>query len=198
MSRIGKQPILIPTGVTVKVTGREVSVSGPKGSMAWVHPHSVEVAQDGASKTVCVARKDDTKQSRANHGLSRALIANMVKGVSEGFERRLLIYGTGYGCKLAGRTLHLNVGFSGRQLGAAAQFEIPIPEGLEVAVERDAARGDNEPASMVIRGVDKQQVGEFAAEVRGLRTCEPYKGKGIRYDDEHIRRKQGKALTGTG
>jgi large subunit ribosomal protein L6 len=141
-----------------------------------------------------VGRRDDSKQSRANHGLTRALINNMVKGVSEGFQKRLLIYGTGYSCKLQGKTVQLNVGFSGRRRGLGAQFELAVPEGLEVVVERDAARGDNEPASLVIRGVDKQKVGQFAAEIRALRKTEPYKGKGIRYEGERVRRKQGKAL----
>jgi large subunit ribosomal protein L6 len=118
----------------------------------------------------------------------------MVKGVSEGFQKRLLIYGTGYSCKLQGKTVQLNVGFSGRRRGLGAQFELAVPEGLEVVVERDAARGDNEPASLVIRGVDKQKVGQFAAEIRALRKTEPYKGKGIRYEGERVRRKQGKAL----
>ena len=198
MSRIGKQPIPIPAGVTVKLSGRQVTATGPKGSTTWEHPYSAEVVHDEAAQSLCVTRRDDTKQSRANHGLTRALIANMVKGVTDGFERRLLIYGTGYNCKLTGRTLHLNVGFSGRRRGLGSQFELQVPDGLEVVVERDAARGDTEPASLVIRGVDKQLVGEFAAEVRALRKTDPYKGKGVRYDDEQVRRKQGKALAGTG
>lgn len=198
MSRIGKKPISVPSGVKVKVTGREVSVSGPKGTSTWVHPVTARVTYDEGARQVTVARRNDTKQSRASHGLTRALIQNMVAGVSDGFEKRLLIYGTGYSCKLQGRTVQLNVGFSGRRRGLGAQFELPVPEGVEVVVERDLARGDTEPASMLIRGVDKQKVGQFAAEIRALRTTEPYKGKGIRYEGEHVRRKQGKALTGTG
>ena len=198
MSRIGKQPVPIPSGVTVKLSGRQVTVTGPKGSSAWEHPYSAKVVHDEAAKSLCVTRRDDTKQSRANHGLTRALIANMVKGVTDGFERRLLIYGTGYNCKLAGRTLHLNVGFTGRRRGLGSQFELQVPDGLEVVIERDAARGDTDPAALVIRGIDKQLVGEFAAEIRSLRKTDPYKGKGIRYDDEQVRRKQGKALAGTG
>jgi len=156
------------------------------------------VTYDEAARQVTVTRRNDAKQSRASHGLTRALIHNMVKGVSDGFEKRLLIYGTGYGCKLQGKTVQLNVGFSGRRRGLGAQFELPVPEGVEVVVERDLARGDTEPASMLIRGVDKQKVGQFAAEIRTLRKTEPYKGKGIRYEGEQVRRKQGKALTGTG
>jgi large subunit ribosomal protein L6 len=105
------------------------------------------------------------------------------------------IYGTGYNCKLVGQTLHLNVGFSGRRRGVGSQFELPVPKGIEVVVEKDAARGDSEPAQFVIRGCDKQCVGQFAAEIHSLRKTEPYKGKGIRYQGEHVRRKQGKALT---
>lgn len=198
MSRIGKQPVAVPSGVSVKVIDREITVSGSKGSSTWVHPATAEVAYDEASKFVRVTRKDDSKRSRANHGLTRALINNMVKGVSEGFSKRLLIYGTGYNCKLQGRTLYLNLGYSGRSQGRISQFELSVPDGLEVVVERDAARGDNEPASLVIRGFEKQKVGQFAAEVRALRKTEPYKGKGVRYEGEHVRRKQGKALTSTG
>lgn len=198
MSRVGKQPVVIPSGVTVKVTGRAVAVSGPKGKLDWTVPDTANVAYDDASRTVTVTRVSDLKQARINHGLSRALIANMVKGVSEGFEKSLEIYGTGYNCKLDNKVLHLNIGFSGRRRGLGSQFEIPVPDGLEIDVTVPAARGDSEPAKFVVRGVDKQQVGQFAAEVRKLRKTEPYKGKGIRYAGEHVRRKQGKALTGAG
>ena len=198
MSRVGKQPVPVPAGVTVKVDGREVSVSGPQGDLSWVFPDTAEVAYNGDAKQVEVSRKDDRKQSRANHGLTRALIANMIQGVSDGFERRLHIYGTGYGCKTEGRMLHLNVGFSGRRRGLGSQFEIPIPEGLEVVIEKPAARGDQEPAQLLVKGISKQLVGEFAAEIRALRKSEPYKGKGIRYEGEYVRRKQGKALAGGG
>lgn len=198
MSRIGEKPISVPSGVNVEVTGREVSVSGPKGTSTWVHPVIATVAYDEGARRVTVTRRNDTKQGRASHGLTRALIHNMVRGVSDGFEKRLLIYGTGYSCKLKGKTVQLNVGFSGRRRGLGAQFEVPIPEGVEVVVERDVARGETEPASVLIRGIDKQKVGQFAAEIRALRKTEPYKGKGIRYEGEYVRRKQGKALTGTG
>lgn len=196
MSRIGNKPIAVPSGVTIKLANREVSVTGPKGTSVWVHPNTADVAYDDSSRTVTVKRKNDLKQSRANHGLTRAMINNMVKGVSEGFEKRLLVYGTGYSCKLEGGSLHLNLGFSGRRRGFGAQFVMPVPRDIEVIVERDTARGDNEPASVLIRGFEKQHVGQFASEVRALRKTEPYKGKGIRYDNEVVRRKQGKALTG--
>lgn len=196
MSRVGKQAIPIPSGVTVSVTGQSVAVQGPKGKLNLTAPASATVSVDTASKLVKVARKGDDKQSRANHGLTRALVANMVKGVSDGFEKRLQIYGTGYNCKLQGRVLHLNVGFSGRNRGKGSQFEVTVPQGLEVVVEKDAARGDNEPAQFVVRGCDKQMVGQFAAEVRSIRKTEPYKGKGIRYFGEVVKRKQGKAVAG--
>jgi large subunit ribosomal protein L6 len=196
MSRVGKKAIPIPSGVTVKVSGQEVSVQGPKGKSSWRFPTNSSVAVDEGAKLVRVGRNSDDKQAMANHGLTRALVANMVKGVSQGFERRLQIYGTGYNCKLQGKTLHLNIGFSGRRRGVGSQFEIPVPSTLEVVVEREAARGDNEPAQFVVRGFDKQQVGQFAAEVRSLRKTEPYNGKGIRYEGEVVKRKQGKALSG--
>ncbi|MGD2108387.1 MAG: 50S ribosomal protein L6 [Phycisphaerae bacterium] len=198
MSRVGEKPVAIPGGVTVKVSGRQVEVSGPKGRLTWTHPVTADVAYDDASKSVRVKRKDGSKQSRANHGLTRALLANMVEGVSEGFERRLQIYGTGYNCKLQGRTLQLNVGFSGRKERSGAQFDLTVPDGVEVVVERDQARGDTDPAQLVVKGIDKQKVGQFAAEIRAVRKTEPYKGKGIRYEGEQVRRKQGKALTGAG
>jgi len=195
MSRVGAKPIALPDGVSVKVNRREVSVTGPKGTNQLTVPHSAKVDYDDSEKIVRVGRVDDTKQSRANHGLVRALIANMVEGVTAGFEKRLEIYGTGYNCKLQGKTLHLNVGFTGRNRGKGSQFELPVPEGVEVVVEKEAARGDNDPAALLIRGIDKQKVGQFAAEIRALRKTEPYKGKGIRYKGEQVRRKQGKALT---
>lgn len=197
MSRVGKQPVQLPAGVTVKVADREVSVAGPGGKLAMRSPTLVDVVYDEKAKMVRVTRQGDTKQARANHGLARSLIANMVEGVSKGFEKRLEIYGTGYNCKLAGKVLQLNIGFSGRNYGKGAQFEFPVPSGIEVIVEKDAARGDNEPASLLIKGCDKRLVGEFAAEIRSLRTTEPYKGKGIRYQGERVERKQGKALTTT-
>ena len=104
---------------------------------------------DEGAKRVCVSRTNDAKQSRANHGLTRALVANMIRGTSEGFEKRLEIYGTGYNCKLQGKTLHLNIGFMGRRRGVGAQFELPVPDGVEVIVEKDAARGDTDPALLV-------------------------------------------------
>lgn len=198
MSRLGKKPVDVPSGVEIKVSGSDVTVKGPKGSLTLKAPATATVSFDSASRKVNVARNGEHKQAMANHGLTRALIANMVHGVSAGFERRLLIYGTGYNCKLEGKKLCLNIGFMGRNRGKGAQFEMPVPMGLEVVVEAQAAKGDNEPAKILVKGIDKQAVGQFAAQVRALRKTEPYKGKGIRYEGEHVRRKQGKALTGGG
>lgn len=198
MSRVGVKTITVPSGVTVQVNGSDVAISGPKGKLAWRYPANAKVVFDDKAKLIRVDRAGEGKQARANHGLTRALIANMVRGASEGFSQRLQIYGTGYNCKLEGKTLHLNVGFSGRGDGKPSQFQIPVPAGLDVVVETPAARGDNEPAQLLIKGSDKQMVGQFAAQVRKIRKTEPYKGKGIRYEGEHVRRKQGKALTGGG
>lgn len=196
MSRIGKKAIPVPGGVTVKVTGQDVNVSGPKGKLNWTAPVPITVAVE--DQEVICRRPDDEKRSRALHGLSRALIANMVKGVSEGYAIGLEVYGTGYSCKLEGRTLLLNVGYMGRGVGRKAQYEIPVPAGIDVEVAVQAARGDNEPAKFTVSGPDKQQVGQFAAELRKIRKPEPYKGKGIRYAGEHIQRKAGKVFAGGG
>ncbi len=194
MSRIGNKPVPVPPAVKVDLTGRQVKVSGPKGNLSWTVPAPIDIALDGGQ--VVVRRPDDVPRNRALHGLSRALIANMVKGVAEGYEKKLEIYGTGYGCKVQGRELHLNIGFMGRGLNRPAQFAFEIPEGLEVDIQVPAARGNTEPARFTVRGADKQQVGQFAAEVRKLRRPEPYLGKGIRYAGEHIRRKAGKVFAG--
>lgn len=198
MSRIGKKPIPLPDGVKVGVRGMSVEVTGPLGKLDWCVPDGISVAVEEAQKLVRVDRGNDQRRSRALHGLSRALIANMIQGVSQGFKRRLLIFGTGYSCAVQDRTLRLNVGFMGRGGPDKAQFNVTIPDGLEVTIEVPAARGDTEPAKLLVSGCDKQSVGEFAADVRKLRPPEPYKGKGIRYEDEYVRRKQGKAVAGSG
>jgi large subunit ribosomal protein L6 len=201
MSRIGKIPVTVPSGVKVELNGRQVKASGPKGNLAWEHPGEVDVRLDGDA--VVVSRQDETPRSSAMQGLARSIIANMVEGVEKGFEKKLEIYGTGYGCQLKGNQLLLNVGYMGRGLDRngkprEAQFVIEVPQGLTVNVEVAAARGDSDPAKLSISGPDKQQVGQFAAEIRGIRPPEPYKGKGIRYADEYVRRKQGKAFAGGG
>lgn len=196
MSRIGKKPVPIPKGVKVEVSGGTVKAAGPKGQLAWTLPAPITAAVEGDH--VVVRRPDDTADSKRLHGLSRALVANMVKGVAEGYAIGLEIYGTGYSAKVEGRTLQLNIGFMGRGIGRKAQFELPIPAGLDVKVEVPQARGNNEPAKLTISGADKQAVGQFAAEIRKLRKPEPYLGKGIRYAGEHIRRKAGKVFAGGG
>ncbi len=196
MSRIGKKPVPLPSGVKADVAGRTVTVSGPKGSLSWSVPAPIDVGVDGGA--LVVRRPDDQKRNRALHGLSRALLANMVHGVQQGYQIQLEVYGTGYSVRVEGGNLLLNVGYMGRGVGRPAQFVIPIPQGIKVTVEVQAARGENEPAKFTISGIDKQAVGQLAAEIRKLRKPEPYKGKGIRYAGERIRRKAGKVFAGGG
>jgi len=176
MSRIGKQPIGIPDGVTIEVANGEVQAKGPKGTLRCVVPAGIGAkVEDGK---LIFDRPDDKKESRARHGLVRALANNMVIGVSSGFSKRLEIEGVGYRADVKGKVLNLLIGFS-------HLVKMDIPEGLKVSVEGNT--------KLQIEGADKQLVGQFAADVRSLRPPEPYKGKGIRYHDEHIRRKVGKA-----
>ncbi len=176
MSRIGKKPIGIPDGVTIEIAKGEVQAKGPKGTLRCVVPDGIGAKlKDG---TLVFERSDDTKTSRARHGLARALANNMIVGVSAGFSKQLEIEGVGYRADVKGKVLNLLLGFS-------HPVTMDIPEGLKVAVEGNT--------KLSIEGVDKQMVGQFAADVRSLRPPEPYKGKGIRYHDEHIRRKVGKA-----
>ncbi len=179
MSRIGKKPVQIPAGVKVQVADRLISVEGPKGKLQWEHRPEVSVAIDEQAKTITVSRRDDERLSRALHGLTRAMIVNMLVGVSEGYEKRLEIQGVGYLAAVLGQTLQLRVGL-------ANELQVPIPEGVKVSIP--------DPQHIVIQGIDKQKVGHFAASVRALRKPEPYKGKGIRYLGEAVRRKQGKAM----
>jgi large subunit ribosomal protein L6 len=190
MSRIGKKPIPIPDGVKVAVSGRTVSVEGPKGKLSWTHRPEVSVAVDAAAKTVVVHRAADDRASRCLHGMTRSLIANMVQGCVKGYARKLEVYGVGFGVQVQGRKFTLNCGFS-------HPVVFPIPAGLTVEVQTPQARGDNEPARFSVSGADKQAVGEFAAAVRRARPPEPYKGKGVRYAGELVRRKVGKAFVGT-
>ena len=200
MSRIGKKPIAVPAGVKVELRDHTVSVKGPKGELPRTFPPEETVKVDGGQSVV--ERVDESSRARAMHGTARALLANMVRGVDQGYSIQLEIYGTGYSCKVQGNALMLNVGYMGlgfdRDGKPKDQFSIPIPAGLKVTVEVPAARGESEPAKLTVSGADKQQVGQFAAEVRALRPPEPYKGKGIRYAGEHVRRKQGKAFAGGG
>jgi large subunit ribosomal protein L6 len=180
MSRIGKSPVQIPKGVKVAVQSGALLVEGPLGKLQQ-RPHEfVAVEVDQSAGVVKVTRIDDGRKSRSLHGLTRALIANMVEGVSKGFEKKLEIVGVGYLAALQKDTLQLRVGF-------ANELQVPIPPGLTVTCP--------DQTHITIKGIDKQLVGQFAAEVRALRKPEPYKGKGIRYENEQIRRKAGKAVT---
>ena len=179
MSRIGNKPVPVPDGVKVQIADRRIAVEGPQGKLDWEHRPEVDVAYDADAKQITVARHNDERQNRAYHGLTRALIQNMVLGVTQGYEKRLEIHGVGYLAAVAGQTLQLRVGL-------ANELQVPIPQGLDVTVP--------DQQHIVVRGIDKQKVGQFAAEVRALRKPEPYKGKGIRYMGEVVRRKQGKAM----
>ncbi len=183
MSRLGKIPVPVPAGVTVTVADRAISVKGPKGELAWSLPEGIR-AEAPAGGPVKLTRAADDRHHRARHGLSRALVANMVRGVAEGYMRKLQIVGVGYQAKKEGTKLVLQVGF-------ADPVGLPIPPGVEVDVGEKGL-------ALAVRGCDKQKVGEFAAVVRRVRPPEPYKGKGIRYDDEVVRRKAGKTLVAGG
>ena len=180
MSRIGKEPIAIPDGVDVRIDDGVATVRGPGGTLSQRIPSSITVAiEDGR---VVVTRPDDERENRAKHGLVRALIANMVTGVTDGFQRNLEIVGVGYRAEARGDdTLVIQVGYS-------HPVEVRAPEGVTFAVPT--------PTKIQVRGVDKQLVGQVAADIRAIRKPEPYKGKGIRYEGEHIRRKSGKAGIG--
>jgi large subunit ribosomal protein L6 len=177
MSRIGKQPVPVPSGVEVDIAGAQVTVKGPKGQLAHTLPQgiAIERADDGSLQ---VTRADDHRESRALHGLSRSLVANMVAGVSEGFEKSLEIVGVGYRVQAKGSDLEFSLGFS-------HPVVVKAPDGISFTV--------GSPTRFAVKGVDKQQVGEVAANIRKLRPPEPYKGKGIRYVGERVQRKAGKA-----
>ncbi|GMQ98264.1 MAG: 50S ribosomal protein L6 [Acidimicrobiia bacterium] len=176
MSRVGKTPITIPSGVDVKVSGRIVEVKGSKGSLTQEVDPAIHVSVDDGK--VNLVRDDDERSSRALHGLYRSLINNMVIGVSEGYSKELTAVGVGYRAALKGKSLELQVGFS-------HPVNVDAPEGITLEVP--------EPTRIIVSGIDKQMVGQVAANIRAIRPPEPYKGKGIRYVDEHVRRKAGKA-----
>lgn len=198
MSRVGKQPIPIPDGVKITVSGTSVSVSKGDNSLSLEISPAMQVEVDEAAKQVVVSRPSDAREHRSLHGLTRSLINNMIVGVTTGYVKKMELYGAGYSCNLQGNNLMLNCGFMGRGLNAPAQFSIPVPQGIEVTVETPAARGDDVPAKFTVKGIDKQRVHQFAAELRRIRPPEPYKGKGLRYADEYVRRLPGKAFVGGG
>ncbi len=179
MSRIGKKPIVVPAGVEVKLNGNEVTVKGPKGELKNTFNADMQIAMEG--NEITVTRPSDNKDHRALHGLTRTLIANMVEGVANGYSKTLEVNGIGYRAQKQGKNLVMNLGFSHQVI----MEEIP---GITIEVPN--------PNQIIVSGADKQQVGQFAAEVREKRPPEPYKGKGIKYADEHIRRKEGKAAKG--
>ncbi len=175
MSRIGKRPIAIPSGVTVTITGQTVAVKGPKGQLSWTVAEEVVVKQEGSD--LLLTPRDDTTRARAMWGLSRTLVDNMVEGVTKGYEATLELVGVGYRAAMKGQALSMQLGFS-------HDVDIPAPDGIAFAVPR--------PVEIKISGIDKQLVGETAARIRRMRPPEPYKGKGVRYAGEKVRRKEGK------
>lgn len=183
MSRIGKQPVTIPAGVKIQVADRTVKVEGPKGKLEFQHHPSITVVFDEQSKAIQVTRPNDERLHRSLHGLTRSLINNMVEGVTKGYEKRLKIEGVGYQARMNKKAVVLTVGY-------ANQIEMSPPEGVTVELP--------DPTTIVIKGADKQKVGQFAAEVRASRKPEPYKGKGVRYENETVRRKEGKSFTSGG
>ena len=176
MSRIGKAPITVPSGVDVAVEGQQVTVKGPKGTLSHTVDEPIRVSVDDG--VISVARPDDERDNRALHGLSRSLLNNLVQGVSQGYERKLEIHGVGYRVQLQGSTLVFALGFS-------HPVRIDPPEGITFTVES--------PTRFSVQGIDKQLVGQVAANIRWLRRPDPYKGKGVRYAGEQVRRKVGKA-----
>lgn len=189
MSRIGKKPVDIPAGVTVEQTGQSIKVSGPLGSLQMnCHPQIKVKVDKSAGKIVVENGSPEIRQSKQLHGTMRALIANMVTGVSKGFERKMEIYGTGFSVKEQKGKLVFQLGFS-------HPVERVIPKDIKINIATGATRGNDVPATFTLSGVDKCLLGQFAANIRKIRPPEPYKGKGIRYADEHVRRKVGKAFT---
>ena len=181
MSRVGKKPIAVPDGVEVKISDDLVEVTGALGTLSQKRYPKIRVTKRNGQ--IFVERLSDNKQCRSLHGLTRSLINNLIIGVTKGFRKELIIIGTGYRAKLEGKVLNL-------QLGYSHPVKFPLPEGIEVKVEKQT--------QIVVSGIDKQLVGEVAAKIRRFRPPEPYKGKGIRYIDEHIKRKVGKAAAVTG
>ncbi len=176
MSRVGNAPVSIPGGAEVNVSGKDISIKGPKGSLTYKLPERISIKVE--ENEIIIERKSDTKEDKSLHGLSRSLINNIVIGVSEGFEKDLELVGVGYKAKKQGNNLEINVGYS-------KPVNFSQVEGIEIEVPA--------PTKIKVKGIDKQLVGEVAAEIRSVRPPEPYKGKGIRYANEYVRRKAGKA-----
>ncbi len=189
MSRIGKKPVIISEGVKVEQKDQRIKVSGPLGNLEMdCHPRIKVEIDSSEGKILVVNEHPEIRQNKQLHGTMRALIANMITGVSKGFEKKMEIYGTGYNVKEQSGKLIFQVGFS-------HPVEMPVPKGIKVNIEVGATRGNEVPARFTVSGMDKCLLGQFAADVRKIRPPEPYKGKGIRYADEHVRRKVVKAFT---
>src|SRR5262245_46187734 len=183
MSRIGKQPIAIPGGVKVQVADGKIKIEGPKGKLEFSPHQAMKVQHDDKGKSIVVTRPDNERLNRSLHGLTRTLIANMVEGVVKGYEKKLKIEGIGYQARMNKKSVVLTVGY-------ANAVPLTPPDGVTVELP--------DPTTIVIKGADKQKVGQFAADVRRVRKPEPYKGKGIRYENEQVRRKEGKSFTSGG
>lgn len=183
MSRIGKQPVVIPAGVKVRLADGKVFVEGPKGKLEFSPHRLIKVVHDETAKAIKVTRPDDERFTRSLHGLTRSIVANMVQGVTKGYEKRLKIEGVGYQARLDKKAVVLTVGY-------ANAITMAPPDGVTAEVP--------DATTIIIKGADKQKVGQFAAEVRAARKPEPYKGKGIRYENETVRRKEGKSFTSGG
>ena len=191
MSRIGRKPVKIPAGVKVELNGAQLKISGSSESLTCEIRPEIKVEYDSKAGEVTVSRSGDDRFVRALHGTMRALIANMVKGVTEGFKKDIEIYGTGYGIKEQGAELSFSLGF-------ARPAVVKVPKGVKVEIQTPNTRGNDTPAKFSVNGPDKCLVGQFAANIRNLRPPEPYLGKGIRYADETIKRKMGKAFASSG
>ncbi len=187
MSRIGKKTINIPAGVKVELAGQVVKVSGPKGSLELTRNPNINVKVEDGKKIVVENTMPDGRLEKAMYGTTRALLNNMVTGVSKGFEKKMEIYGTGYNVKEQGGKLILTVGY-------ANPAQVSIPKSVKVIIDVPATKGNDTPAKFTITGYNKQELGQFASEVRKVKPPEPYQGKGIRYGGEYIRRKAGKAF----
>lgn len=188
MSRIGNKAIDIPGGVKVELKGLCVKVAGPLGNLEMdCHPRIKVKIEDGGAKVLVQNDRPTDRQNKQLHGTMRALIANMVTGVSKGFEKKMEIFGTGYNLKEQGTKLVFQIGF-------CHLVELDIPKGLKIKIDAGATRGNDVPARFTLSSTDKRLLGQFAADIRKIRPPEPYKGKGIRYADEHVRRKVGKAF----
>ena len=175
MSRIGKKPVTLPNGVSATVDGQQVSVKGPKGTLGFLADDDIDVKMEDGH--ISVMPRDESKKARAAWGMSRTMVSNLIAGVTKGFERKLEISGVGYRAAVTGKDLQLNLGYS-------HEVKYPIPSDIKIECPK--------PTEIVISGINKQKVGQVAAEIREFRPPEPYKGKGVKYADEHIFRKEGK------